>query len=64
MNENFVGSYFMYNQYSFTLIFYSLGIETTFKNQLYPVIIATTHVDEFNYIEEVDNGIKFGASVP
>ena len=54
----------MYNQYSFILIFYSLGIETTFKNQLYPVIIATTHVDEFNYIEEVDNGIKFGASVP
>lgn len=34
-----------------------------FKNQLYPVIIAPTHVPELNSIAVDDAGIWFGASV-
>lgn len=39
------------------------GIETRFKKQLYPVLVSTTHVKELNCIEQVDEGIKVGASV-
>ncbi|XP_025104164.1 xanthine dehydrogenase/oxidase-like [Pomacea canaliculata] len=40
-----------------------IGIETRFKKQLYPVLVSTTHVKELNCIEQVDEGIKVGASV-
>lgn len=33
-----------------------------FKNQLYPVIVAPTHVPELNHISIEDTGIWFGAS--
>ena len=39
------------------------GIETKFKKQLYPVLIAPTHVPELNEIEVTSQGVRFGASV-
>ena len=33
-----------------------------FKNQLYPVIVAPTHIPELNTVDLVDDGIWFGAS--
>ncbi|XP_070199819.1 xanthine dehydrogenase/oxidase-like [Littorina saxatilis] len=40
-----------------------IGIETRFKKQHYPVLVAATHVPELLTVEHTDSGIKFGASV-
>ncbi|XP_064622237.1 xanthine dehydrogenase/oxidase-like [Lineus longissimus] len=40
-----------------------VGVEVKFKNMVYPVIIAPTHVAELNQVEVGDDGITFGASV-
>ena len=40
-----------------------VGIETKFKNMVYPVQIGTTHVPELAAIKEIDGGIHIGASV-
>ncbi|XP_067942765.1 xanthine dehydrogenase/oxidase-like [Watersipora subatra] len=40
-----------------------VGVEVKFKNQLYPLIIAPTHVPELNAIQKENDGIWFGASV-
>ena len=34
-----------------------------FKNQLYPVLIAATHIPELNEVQHIKEGIQFGASV-
>ena len=34
-----------------------------FKTQLYPVLIAATHIPELNEVQHVKEGIQFGASV-
>ena len=39
------------------------GIETKFKKQLYPVLIAPTHVPELNEIDVTSQGVRFGAAV-
>ena len=39
------------------------GIQMKFKQQLYPVLVAATHVKELTSVELVDSGIKLGASV-
>ncbi len=44
----------------FTLI---TGVEMKFKNILYPVLIAPTHISELNAISHTEEGIQFGASV-
>ena len=47
-------------------LLYSLivaAIEMKFKNMHYPVIIATTHIQELNVVEKLDYGLRFGASV-
>ncbi|KAK7505488.1 hypothetical protein BaRGS_00003233, partial [Batillaria attramentaria] len=40
-----------------------LGIETKFKKQLYPVLVAATHVRELSAVNRQESGIQFGASV-
>lgn len=40
-----------------------VGIETRFKNLLYPVLIATTHVPELLTMKVTDDGVEIGASV-
>ena len=40
----------------------SAGIEVKFKNQLYPVLIAATHVPELTQVTCSDTGVTFGAS--
>lgn len=40
-----------------------IGIETKFKNQDYPILIAPTHIPELNAVEQTADGIRFGASV-
>ena len=39
------------------------GIEIKFKQALYPVMIAATHIPELNSVEFTSDGIRFGASV-
>ena len=39
------------------------GIQMKFKQQLYPVLVAATHVKELTSVELLDSGIKLGASV-
>ena len=34
-----------------------------FKNQMYPILIAPTHIPELNAVEHTSDGIRFGASV-
>ena len=41
---------------------YIVGVEVKFKNQLYPMIIAPTHIEELCNISIVESGIWFGAS--
>ena len=38
------------------------GIEIKFKNQLYPVLIAPTHIKELTSVTHSDDGVTFGAS--
>ena len=38
------------------------GIEIKFKNQLYPVLIAPTHIKELTAVTHSDDGVTFGAS--
>ena len=38
------------------------GIEIKFKNQLYPVLIAPTHIKELTAVTHCDDGVTFGAS--
>ncbi|XP_031555377.1 xanthine dehydrogenase/oxidase-like [Actinia tenebrosa] len=40
-----------------------LGIETKFKNQNYPILIASTHVPELNVVQQTETGVTFGSSV-
>ncbi|CAH3019046.1 unnamed protein product, partial [Porites evermanni] len=40
-----------------------LGIETKFKSQNYPILIAATHIPELNVVKHTTDGIIFGASV-
>jgi xanthine dehydrogenase/oxidase len=40
-----------------------VGIETRFKNLLYPVLIATTHVPELLTMKVMNGGVEIGASV-
>ncbi|KYQ89070.1 xanthine dehydrogenase [Tieghemostelium lacteum] len=40
-----------------------IGIETKFRNVVYPVIISPTRVAELNQISSTDDGIHLGASV-
>ncbi|KAF2076171.1 hypothetical protein CYY_002524 [Polysphondylium violaceum] len=40
-----------------------IGIETKFRNLIYPVIICPTKVPELNQIKKNENGIEIGASV-
>jgi len=40
-----------------------IGIETKFRNLIYPVIICPTKVFELNQIKQNENGIEIGASV-
>lgn len=46
-----------------TKLYVCIGIETKFKNQLYPVIVATTHISELNNIEDCESGLRIGAGV-
>ncbi|XP_051880287.1 xanthine dehydrogenase/oxidase-like [Pristis pectinata] len=39
-----------------------VGIEMKFKNMLYPVILAPTHIPELNSTQRTDTGILFGAA--
>jgi len=39
------------------------GVEVKFKNVHYPVIIAATHIKELNVIQQIDTGLRVGASV-
>ena len=34
-----------------------------FKNEVYPVLIAATHIKELNEVKHTEEGIYFGASV-
>ena len=47
----------------YKLFLSSTGVEVKLKNMHYPVIIAVTHIPEFNEITKIENGIKFGSSV-
>ncbi|KAK7104188.1 xanthine dehydrogenase/oxidase-like isoform X2 [Littorina saxatilis] len=40
-----------------------IGIEIKFKGQLYPALVAATHVPELLTVEHTDSGIRFGSSV-
>lgn len=39
------------------------GIETKFKKQYYPVLVAVTNVAELLVVEYTEEGIRFGSSV-
>ena len=43
--------------------FFCSGIETKFKSQHYPVIIAPTHVRELNDVAVTTSGVVFGSAV-
>ena len=56
----------LYNSAKFLYLLYlsiAAAIEMKFKNMHYPVIIATTHIQELNVVEKLDYGLRFGASV-
>ena len=40
-----------------------LGIDTKFKGQHYPIMIAVSHVPELQQITQEDDGIRVGAAV-
>ncbi|ESO85884.1 hypothetical protein LOTGIDRAFT_221063 [Lottia gigantea] len=40
-----------------------VGIETTFKNMKYPILINASDIPELTEIQNTETGIKFGASV-
>ena len=40
-----------------------LGIDTKFKGQHYPLMIAVSHVPELQQITQEDDGIRVGATV-
>ena len=39
------------------------GVDIKFKNMVYPVLIAATHVPELCSIKKKEDGIEFGGSV-
>ncbi|XP_072032537.1 xanthine dehydrogenase/oxidase-like [Amphiura filiformis] len=40
-----------------------IGVEVKFKNQLYPILVCTTHIPDLQEISVTDSGIHVGASV-
>ena len=48
---------------NFIRFFFCSGIETKFKSQHYPVIIAPTHVRELNDVDVTTSGVVFGSAV-
>ena len=52
----------MHENISCYTVFSISGIEMKFKNKLYPVLIAATHIPELNAVSHTEDGIYFGAS--
>lgn len=48
---------------SISLCLSQTGIEVKFKNQNFPILIASTHIPELNAVKHTSDGIKFGASL-
>lgn len=46
-----------------SLHYFSTGVEVKFKNMVYPVLIAATHVPELCTIRKNKDGIEFGGSM-
>ncbi|KAK3736913.1 hypothetical protein RRG08_000655 [Elysia crispata] len=40
-----------------------VGIETKFKNQLYSVLVSSSHIPELTTVEDTDHGLRVGGSV-
>ena len=49
--------------YAFNYSCWCLGIDTKFKGQHYPIMIAVSHVPELQQITQEDDGIRVGAAV-